>query len=346
MQFDIFNLNFSVPRNQDASFHAVQTNPSYAGFADATYAITDKLSLTGGLRYTYEDKDFTNLYLNTNLATGAPVLGPILFKAPTKEFYDTSYRGKLTYQFTPDVFTYVSYSKGFKSGGFNAFAVGAQPGYAPERLYSTEVGAKAYLFDRRAYVAGSVYDNQYDNLQVTSGVPTGGVVITNAATAKIKGFELEGELRPIRNLALTGNIAYVDATYDSFPRAPNILGVQVNASGNRLTNAPQWQYYLMATYDLRLNDVWNAQTQLSYRWRDTVYFTPTDQNLPNLRGAPDGELGARINFHNEPLALTVSLYGTNLNDKRVVAGEGITFSYPQAFFNKPRSVGVQIEKKF
>ena len=345
MLFDIYNDFLSVARNQVVSFDSHQTNPSYAIFGDATWRMTDQISLTGGIRRTIESKNFRNTFKLVNLGAGA-TLSNVAFDAPERTWRDTSYRAKVSYVPNNDLLLYASYSKGFKSGGYNSFGVGVQPGYDPETLESAEVGVKAYMFDRRAYVAASAYDNTYTNMQVTSGVPAGGVVITNAATAAIRGFEIEGELRLLESFKITGNVANIDAKFESFPLAPNILGVLTDASGNSLTNAPEWQYYAQAQYENHLTENWDLTAQINWRWRDKVYFTPTNQDLRNLQGEANGELGARVSFNDAARDLTFSIYGTNLTDSRVVTGEGITFAYPQAFFNRPRVVGVQLEKRF
>jgi len=345
MVFDIFNQRLSLPINQVSDFQSNQVNPTWAIFGDATWHLNDQISLTGGLRYTEDTKKFRNAWTSLNTDTGAQ-LARNVFVAPKRTWTDTSYRAKLAYEPNDDVLTYLSYSKGFKAGGYNSFGTTTQPGYNPEIMKSWEAGVKAYLLDRRAFVTAAVYDNRYTNLQVTSGVPTGGVVITNAATAKIKGGEIEGEFRPTEAWTFMANLAYIDGVFGSFPRAPDMLGVQRDVSGNRLTNSPKWQYFLQGQYKRDLSDDWRARATINWRWRDEVYFFPTDQNLAHLRGKSNGELGARLSLTYAPQDLTVSVYGTNLNDSRVVANEALTFSYVQAFFNRPRVVGVQVEKKF
>jgi iron complex outermembrane receptor protein len=345
MDFDIFNLFLSTPRNQVSNFDFEQTNPTWAVFGDATWHITDQFSLIGGLRYTEDSKDIDSLFTLQNTDTGV-VLSQSPFNAPERTWSDTSYRAKLVWEPTSDLMTYLSYSRGFKAGGFNAFGVGPQPGYNPEVMKSAEVGLKTSLWDGRAFVTLAAYDNSYDNLQVTSGVPTGGVVITNAASAKIKGFEIEGELQPDEHWAFVANVAYIDSEFESFPLAPNLLGILTDVSGNRLTNSPEWQYFLQMRYSTELEAGWSLRATANWRWRDEVYFFPTDQNLAHLRGHSNGELGARISFSYAPQQLTVAIYGANLTDSRVVANEALTFSYPGAYFNRPRTVGAQLEKRF
>lgn len=344
-KFDIYNLKLTVPINQIIGFRANQTSYSGAAFADATFKLTDNLSVLGGVRNTKESKLFTNSFSITNYDSGVRFVGPVPFNPPRTSWNDLSYRGGVNYQATNDIFLYVNYSKGFKSGGFNAFGVGTQPAFNPEKLYSWEAGAKAYFWNRRGYVAISGYTNRYQNLQVTVGVPTGGLIVQNAANAKIKGFEVEWQLKPTDQLTLSGNAAYTDAYYSKFTNAGAVDGRLIDATGNRLPNTPKWQYYLQADYAFDVGSSWQGKLDLSWRWRDTVYFFGTNQN-PNLSGRPDGELGARIDFTDRASNWSFGIFGRNLNNRRVVANEQVQFAYPVAFFNEPRVVGLVIGKKF
>jgi len=273
------------------------------------------------------------------------VVGPITNAPPKATWDDTSYRANLQYKLSNAANVYISTSRGFKSGGFNAFGVGAAPKYDPEILDSTELGAKSYLWDRRAYFATSVYYNSYDNLQVTAGVPTGGVNIYNAAKSKIKGFEFEGQLRITDQLSLTGNVAYTRGYYTRFENGQGVDGRLTNATGNRLPNTPLWQYYLQGDYRIALGGQWETHAQVSYRWRGRVTFFGANEE-PTLIGDADGELGARLEFSYTPAALTIALFGKNLTDTRVVNGEQANFAYPVAFFNEPRVLGLQVWKQF
>ena len=344
MSFDIFNYNLAAsPR--DVGFRAHQVDNSRAAFADVTYNLTGRFSVTGGVRYTNEDKRFNNAFSVTLLPINRVVVGPIRNVPPKATWDDTSYRANLQYKLSNAANVYISTSRGFKSGGFNAFGVGAAPKYDPEILDSTELGAKSYLWDRRAYFATSVYYNSYDNLQVTAGVPTGGVNIYNAAKSKIKGFEFEGQLRITDQLSLTGNVAYTRGYYTRFENGQGVDGRLTNATGNRLPNTPLWQYYLQGDYRIALGGQWETHAQVSYRWRGRVTFFGANEE-PTLIGDADGELGARLEFSYTPAALTIALFGKNLTDTRVVNGEQANFAYPVAFFNEPRVLGLQVWKQF
>ena len=345
MDFLIDNLQLTVADRRVTRFLADQDTRSYAGFADATFHVTPQIAIIGGVRYTRETKDFAFDRTISNYDTGASLAPLFQYRPDQAEFTNTSYRVKATYQPTTDVLLYASYSTGFKSGGFNAF--GSDPAFDPEQLKSFEVGIKADLMDRRATVALAAYSNKYDNLQVRVGVPAGGIAITNAADSKIDGFELEGTLRPRSDLSFTGNVAYTNARFSSFPLARNLLDQgPFDASGNKLPRTPEWQYYLQASYTPRLSDSMTGLLEASYRWRDRIYLYQTDQASPTVQGKPIGELGLRAGVTLEPSQVSITAFATNLTDERSVNGANITFSYPNVSFNKPRVVGVQIEKKF
>jgi iron complex outermembrane receptor protein len=341
----LYNLTFSTGRNQYLHSIAHQVNDAFAPFADATYKFTDTLSVTGGVRYTYETKDFrrTSGFYNPANDTLYPAPPFSAYNPPKAKFDDVSYRGKLVFAPNRDALMYASYSKGFKSGGFNA--LGNDPAFEPETLTSAEIGAKVSLFDRHLSLTGSAYHNIYDNLQVTAGVPAGGVAVYNAAKARINGGEVEARFRS-GNLTIDANVAYTDAKYTSFPNAQGVLGNIVNATGNTLARAPRWSYYVAPALSFTLGDDWTGQAQASWRWRSRIFFFATDHDAETLQSGGFGEAGMRVSVTKPSLGLTVALFGTNLNNARAVTNEQSLFNYPVASFNKPRSFGIQFDKSF
>jgi iron complex outermembrane receptor protein len=342
----LYNLTFTAPRNQYLLSIANQDNDTLAGFADATFRIVPTLLVTGGIRFTHETKDFTRLSGFYNSANDAlyPFLPNGTYAPPKATFNNVSYRAKLTFQPSADALFYLSYGNGFKSGGFNA--LGNDPVFQPETLRSAEAGIKLTMLDRHFVVTASAFHNIYSNLQVTAGIPAGGVAIYNAARARIDGGEVEAHLRFGAHFSVDGNVAYTDSRFSSFPRAVGVLGNIVDATGNQLPRSPKWQYFIQPNLSFDLSPDWAMTAQASYRWRSRVFFFATDQNVQTLQGPSFGEFGARLSIANRPLDLTVSVFATNLNNARVVNNEQSLFNYPVASFNKPRSIGIQIEKRF
>lgn len=342
--WDIHNHRYTVPAEIHTLFTADQTYVSYAAFGDATYRLTDSFSLTGGVRYTHEEKDFVSSRTALSFPLDAP-LAPVFNFTPSEESWDdVSYRAVASFTPREGLLAYASFSKGFKSGGFNAFS--PDPAFEPEKLYSYELGMKADLLDGRARALLSVYDSDYENLQVSSGVPSGGFVIRNAAEAEIRGMEIEVEGALSDALRVAANVAYIDAEYVSFPTAPDVFSIPADASGNRLLRTPEWQYFAQIVHTAALGSAWRVESQASWRWRDTIYFTATNQDAPTLRSEPSGELGARISFHNDAQDLSVAIFGNNLTNERVPSNVSLTFARPLATFNKPLIYGLELTKRF
>jgi len=339
---DIYNLKFSLPTNGVTRYTGTQRTRSYAGFADATFRITDQFSVIGGIRYTEDHKKLDSNIIATNLDTKVSTTTP--YSPPEAKWTDWSYRGKLVYKPNVNLMFFIGYGKGFRAGGYNPFAV--QIPYAPESNKSWEVGAKGDLFDRRLSFSLAAYRNDYANLQLRAGVPTGGAIITNAAEALIKGVELELTARPASHTRLTGNLAYTDARFTSFPTARNTLDQPVDATGNVLPRTPKWQFFAGAEQDVAVSGSVMRDGEVNYRWRDKIYFFFTDQNVQPWQDGPGGELGMRLSLHPTGDRWKFSIYGTNLTNARIINTAAVTFSYPQVGLNKPRVIGASAEFKF
>lgn len=344
LDFLIHNAQLTLATRTTTHYIDRQVTNSYAGFADATFEVTPQISLIGGIRFTRETKDFRLDRTALNFDTQQPTGATFLFRPDQAVYKNTSYRLKATFEPAPDTLFYISYSTGFKSGGFNAF--GTDAAFLPEKLRSAEAGFKARFLDRRATVALSAYTNRYDDLQIRAGVSTGGVALTNAADSKIDGFEFEANYNPTDEISLSGNLSYTRARFKRFPTARNLLEQPVDAAGNSLPRTPEWQYYLQASYRPTLSEGVTGLLETSWRWRDRVYFYHTDQGAFTVQGQPLGELGARAGFTWEDRNLTIAAFVNNLTDARSINNINFTFSYPIVSFNKPRSIGIQLETKF
>lgn len=339
---DIYNLQFTVPTRIVTQYAGELTTRSTAAFGDATFKLTDKLSLIGGVRYTEDNKRLDARISPTNLTTGVTTNTP--YAPPAAQWTDTSYRGKLVYHATDSLMLFAGYGKGFRAGGYNPFAV--QVPYAPETNKSAEIGAKGDLFSRALSYSVAVYRNEYANMQLRAGVPTGGAIITNAAESLIKGVEVELTARPTDSLRITANGAWTDAYFTSFPRARDTLDREVNASGNTLPRTPKWQYFLAAQQEFELSSALLLTAETNYRWRDDVVFFFTDQDAPTWQDPAGGELGVRVTLGTADERWQASLFGTNLTNERMINTSGVTFSYPQVGLNKTRSVGLSVQTRF
>jgi iron complex outermembrane receptor protein len=339
---DIYNLRFSLPTNTVTKYRGTIDTTSWAGFADATFKVTEQIHVIGGVRYTHDKKMLDAVIRPTNLDTN--VTTNTVYAPPSETWTDTSYRAKLVYQPSRDLMMFAGYGRGFRAGGYNPFAV--QPSYQPEVNKSWEVGAKGSLLDRALNFSFAAFLSDYSNLQLRAGVPTGGAIITNAAEARIKGIELEVGARPGPMTRLTGNLAYTEAKFTSFPTARDTLDRPVDATGNALPRTPKWQFFIQGEQDFALGGDLMLTAQANYRWRSRIYFFFTDQNAQPWQDPSGGELGARLTLQPNDERWNFSIFGTNLTNERIINTAAVTFSYPQVGLNKPRVIGASVGLKF
>ncbi len=231
---------------------------TWAIFGDFTYDFTPQWSASLGGRFTNDERRATVLR-QTYILGGQPLLGgsdgfgvgiPI---ATTSNFtgkrVDDAFtpRASITFKPTPDHTIYVSYSKGFKGGGFDPRGQSSQAPtqsyqdvfnfmtFKPEKVDSYEVGWKAAIFHRRLQFATAIFDAEYKDVQVpgSAGCTVGGVqtfcgITTNAGGARFRGVELESNFRAGENLAtvgdrltFAGSLGYLDAKYTHFVSVVN-----------------------------------------------------------------------------------------------------------------------------
>ncbi len=162
-----------------------------------------------------------------------------------KSFSKSTVRVAADYKLSKQNLIYVSYSTGFRSGGFNSGqALESVRSFSPEEVKAVEIGSKNRFFDNTLQVNIAAFSNKYTNLQEQRQVPIGAATIStifNAAKAKSNGVEVEVEWRGVERLTMTGSLSLLDAKYTSFPdvalpfgtsilvaEAANVAGTTVN----------------------------------------------------------------------------------------------------------------------
>lgn len=252
---------------------------SIAGYAQGTYALTDKLNFTAGIRYTQEKRKASG---TSRLVFPAFTL----VNSSTASLKDTrpTWRLSLDYRLSDQALTYLSYNRGFKSGGYNPTEI-PFVAFKPEIVDAYEAGLKLDLFDRRVRINPSAYYYKYENLQV--GIFQNGLLRTrNAAQATIYGLDLDMTARVSEQFTLTSGLAWIHARYDEYLQAPtytplpgggNATGIG-SASGNRVVNTPDWTLNVGANYTIPVgtnvlvlnatyfhSDGWFAEVENRYR---------------------------------------------------------------------------------
>ncbi|KRB85490.1 hypothetical protein ASE00_01455 [Sphingomonas sp. Root710] len=298
-------------------FESGQRTKSPAIYAQGTYKFDERTSLTIGGRYSWETRKLDASGTTTVIATGAVIptiaTGKISVNKPT-------WRVALDHRFNPDVLVYASYNRGFKSGGFNAASLLSPPNpFLPEKLDAYEVGLKSDLLDRHLRVNGSAFYYDYSNIQVSSFI-NGLIRVSNAAKARIYGFDLEVTAKPTDELTLTSGVSVLNSKFRDFPGAqlstPNATGGgntigSFNAKGNDIPYTPRWTLDLGFNYRVPLS---SGSVVLNGAWfhSDGWYSDPDNR----LQQRPYDLLNGSISWNiGEDERLSVAVWGRNLTNE-------------------------------
>ncbi len=331
----------NVTTGLDLGFFSKLNTRATAAYAEGTYGWDNGLSLTLGLRATREAKEAEVDRYFVVVASRFVIDPPMFLGEETWE--NLSPRAVLEYRLTEGVNLYASYSRGFKGGGFNAF--GPDPSYAPETITALEVGTKARLLEGRLSLSAAAFSYDYQDLQVRLGVPAGGVAIASAEGADLRGVEAEFTARPFQGLEVSGSIALLDTEYRSF-LTPNLAGTLVNAAGGRLNRAPEVQYSLGAAYGWDLTPDLVARVSASMNHIGDVTFTPTDQASAAWRGDAYTEVDLRASIAAPASGWELAAFVQNATDEFAVTAIVAAGNFPVASFNKPRTIGLELARRF
>jgi iron complex outermembrane receptor protein len=339
---------------------------TWAGFVDLTYNFSPQWSLSVGGRYT-DDKRHAKVLRQTYVFGGQPLLGgsdgfttgiPV---ATTSDFDgkrdDKAFtpRASLSFKPTPDHNIYISYSRGFKGGGFDPRGQSSQAPtqapqdifnfmtFKPEKVDSYELGWKASVLDHRLQLATALFDAEYKDVQVpgsagctvvVAGVPTQTFcgITTNAGGARFRGFEFEGNLRAAEDmmtagdrLNFSGSLGYLDAKYTKFisvvTRDINgnvIPATQVDlADFRKIQNTPKWTASGSIDYN---TPAWGGRldfnTTLSYRSKSQQFELAS----PGLDQKGFTLWDANIVWRSPTGRYEIGLHGKNLANKKYIIG--------------------------
>lgn len=355
-----------VPFVQFGSVNYIQdgklTIDAVAAYGQVTASITPSLRLTAGGRWSQETRDNKGTF--TFLAV-APVSGK-------RTWSDFNPKFGIEFDLGPDTLLYATATNGFKSGTFNVGQV--NPAINPEKIWAYEAGFKTKLFDNTLQLSGAVFHYDYSDLQVNKIIAIS-TVTTNAASAKIDGFELSGTWRPVPGLTIDGSFNYLDARFDEFfstnplyptgPTHPGFAiwqaanpgaatpvfggagGVEQDLSGYMLPGAPKYSATGGIQYDHEIGNggVFTARVDAAYASR--VHFS--EFNDKNLSQKAVTKINAFVRYDSGSL-WSLTLWGKNLTDKFIKSNELVTIAlwgFPRyGSVEPPRTYGATLGLKF
>lgn len=317
-----------------------QDTRSYAAYGQGTYRFTDKWSVTAGLRYTDEKKT-----LDSYLITGAFVRPP---GTVSESWSDLSPRLGLEYRISDRAMTYVSASRGFRSGGFNGRNISPNPpqSFDPETIWAYELGLKTETDNRRLRFNSAVFYYDYSDFQgLTLGSFSGLVInVGNIAKVEMYGAEFDLAARPTEALQLSFAAGYTH--HDIAEVEP---GAQITIRPDtRLVNAPEWTATAAIDYRVGAGKAGDIDLHLDYGWKSEIeFFLP---NYPDEGQDAYGVLNARVGFAPAGRSWRVEVFGNNLADEeyRVFAENGTALGVPAttAAYARPREWGARFKIEF
>jgi iron complex outermembrane recepter protein len=316
-----------------------QDTKSYAAFANVEWPVSSRVTLVAGVRGTHEKKDFSG---GTTFVTGLLGNIPLTFTDDSIDVDDLS--GKVGINFKPndDLLLYVSGSKGFKSGGFNAaFAsdpVQLEP-FKPEKLWAVEAGWKATLLDGAMTFNGAAYYYDWRDFQAQIVTVRGGIpvqILSNAGDAEVIGVEADWTWRAANGLEF--NLA---ANYNDTKVTTGQL------KGSKLANTPDFAVSGYGRYSHTLaNTSMKVVGQVDFNYRTKVDFR---LNAVTKLGdqAAYGLLNARLGLGTQDDRTSLTLFVQNLTNKKylVDAFEQLPINILHVW-GRPRTWGVTIDHKF
>lgn len=340
-----------------------QDTTSLAAFASVDYDISPTVTLTGGLRFTDEQKDYfrTTTIASSLLAFTLPPFSPVTFNV-SDSWQDVSPNVTLTWRPSDDRTFYAKVSKGFKSGGFNGRANGVNDprAFEPEELWSYEAGAKLSFLDGKLTANSAIFYNQYKDFQarVSRGDVFSAVFgVINAGELTQTGAELELFYRPIRELSLQMQLGLLDASYEEFfdPRFLPLSDPRNDRSWQTPAFSPKVTLRLGGVYTVPLAEDGSIDIggDANYRSEMALAVDNADYTSRARFGGMFQDdywlFNARVAWLSADGRYSVALQGKNLSDEvyKVDAQEfssvaGIRTSY----FGAPRTVQVVVGVNF
>ena len=384
----------TITPGQSSQLFYKQNATDIAPYAQVTANLLDNFRVIGGARYSLDHKDAGYNGFNTqpdgSLCTSAiascfimqNVVNPQQAYQKSREDHAVNWLITMQYDITPEIMAYYTMANGFKDGGFNTRASNpANPEVEvnPEHTLNYEVGTHAIFFDDKVLVNVDVYRMIIDGRQVSELAPNSSILFNafNAGIIHQNGVEMDTQIRPFDPLQITGDMAYANSQFASFPNAPCIANFpfkgapvpaghpQINPAYGNLCNqtgftpsgSPKWQWSLQAHWEQPWMD-----SHFMWFLQGAVHFTSgqyLDASLDPRSYQPAYTLfDANLGVEPEAGNWRVQVYGRNLTNvayftsAAALGGGGlynINGQSPNGFmgwYGPPRTVGVEASYKF
>jgi iron complex outermembrane receptor protein len=389
-----------------------QRATTVAGFTNNTWHVTDAFDITAGLRYSIDDKTLDTYQTTSDggvacatalspagqlriagivgAANAPTVIGNLclpwanpLFngRGTTQKHKDKEWSGtlKASYRFSPEVFSYASYARGYKGGGFNLDRTQSSnglptggPGVVPindtsfpaEFVDSYELGLKNTLFDRTVLFNITGFYQKFSDFQLNTFLGTS-FAVRSVEEVTSKGVDVDFMwFTPVRGLSLQSGLSYAKTEYGDTPVANDATNALALLPGSQMSLAPEWSASGSLTYDRPISATLKARFNIGAKY-SSDYNTGSDLFPPKVQ-KDFTVVNARIALGAQDDKWAVELWAQNLFDEEYaqVAFNGFlqgssglsatnkiynpaadTITY-DAFLGAPRTFGLTLRAKY
>ena len=382
--FNGANSGNAVYDAQSAGVNPVQTldvsDFTYAFFGQATWAVTDRFRLVGGVRYTYERKKtnsfnaiytyFTPQYLPLVSSTAFQVFG--FPTVGSKSWDQANWKAGFEFDLAPKSLLYANISTGFKAGGFYFQPIpGARNTYDPENVTAYTAGLKNRFLEDRVQLNFEAFDLEYSGQQLAALLfaQLGPALIPyfpnqNVGKARIRGGEVEGQFLLTPNTLLSADVQYIDATYSSlvylsgvpapvcpstFVPPPNGPVFSVDCSGRPELNTPNWAVNLAGEQTFPLANGGAVVLGVNTRHETSRY---TNISYGPFTFVPSyWRTNATLTYNTPDRRFSITAFVSNIENKAVVDAVATGLNFPTipllpATLKPPRTYGVRVGAHF
>jgi iron complex outermembrane receptor protein len=317
---------------------------SAAAYGQMTQQLAANTRVTVGLRYTFERREFDG-----SEELGVPDSPPIPAgtDSQSEHFERPTWRLAFDHRFGDDHTGYISYSRGFKSGGFNDDEIPTTK-FEPEQLDDYEIGLKNEFADKRLRLNVGAFYYDYKNLQVVR-FPSGVEEVYNAPSARIYGIDLDAQVLVTQSLRLRGGLEGLHTSFTSFPNAyqstpapgGGTIYTPFSAEGKRLPFAPALTADLSAEYTLDTR-IGPLSSNVTYAYNSGWYGEPDNR----LKQGSYSLLNAELSWHSIKDLWRVRLWGKNLTNTIYAASIASQANGDYVQNAPPRTYGITVQLNF
>ena len=346
---------------------SVDIDAEYDGwgvYGDATWRVADDLDLSLGARYTEDNREFGQKFGGDDrnyLWYSFPFFSSDFIRGDD-QWTNTSVRAALNYQLNDDVSTYLSYSTGYKAGGFNTFFVlfpddvdiddidgedavelgGTPEDFDKEEVANIELGLKGQFWDGQMQLNASIYSYEFEGMQ--SGYYVGSrYSVANVGDAEGSGVELDMRILPTDNLDIYLGLSWADT---ELTKPTEGFCDPADCKGAQIPGTIDFSGALVATYTVPMDSGELAFTVETFHQQEGVAFGAFDKDPLMTDGFTTTNL--RVGYDSIE-DWSVTLWVNNLTDEfhyKGVAGAESNIGAHYFGFSEPRRVGVDIGWKF